>query len=110
MNMNDYQNLAFITDDNIKVDDNRFFYYIMGLTGEAGEVSDKFKKLYRDFDGKMTKEYATSIAKELGDVLWYIAVLSQKIGFNLDDVAHMNIEKLMKRKDSNTISGEGDDR
>ena len=50
------------------------------------------------------------VAKELGDVLWYLANLSNDIGYNLDEIADMNIEKLTSRKNRNKIKGSGDNR
>jgi NTP pyrophosphatase (non-canonical NTP hydrolase) len=80
------------------------------MVGEAGEVADKVKKVIRDDHGIMTDEKKLEIAKELGDVLWYLAQLSTELGFALDKVAEMNIEKLYSRKERGVISGSGDNR
>ena len=77
----------------------------LGLCGEAGEVAEKVKKQVRD--GVFNRH---EVAKELGDVLWYLANLSSDIGYNLDEIAAMNIDKLSSRKDRNKIQGSGDNR
>ena len=88
----------------------KFVYPTIGLVGEAGEVSEKVKKLFRDHGGKMTKEYKMEIAKGLGDVMWYVAQLSTELKLKLSDIATMNIEKLSSRKVRGKISGSGDNR
>ena len=85
-------------------------YTTMGLVGEAGEIANKVKKIYRDNGGEITSEQEDQIAKELGDVLWYIAAVAYEIGYRLDDVATMNLEKLASRKERGVISGSGDER
>lgn len=87
-----------------------FVYPVLGLMGEAGEVSEKVKKLFRDHGGKLTKEYRMEIAKELGDVLWYLAQLSTELGLKFSDVVEMNLEKLASRKTRSTLHGDGDNR
>lgn len=106
--LDDYQKDALTTA--IYPEQYKIIYPALGLTGEAGEVSDKVKKVIRDSNTVFTDEKKTEIAKELGDVLWYVAVLSNDIGFSLSDIAKMNIEKLASRKQRNVISGSGDNR
>lgn len=88
----------------------RIIYPTLGLTGEAGEVSDKVKKVIRDNEGDFTDEIKKEIMKELGDVLWYCATLAHDLGFYLSDVAFGNIEKLESRFQRNKIGGSGDNR
>lgn len=88
----------------------RIIYPTLGLTGEAGEVSDKVKKVIRDSEGDFTDEIKKEIMKELGDVLWYCATLAHDLGFSLSDVAFGNIEKLESRFQRNKIGGSGDNR
>ena len=83
-------------------------YPALGLAGEAGEVADKVKKIIRD--DKDTPEYRTEIAKEIGDVLWYCAVLAYDLGYDLQTIADMNIWKLKERMASGKIRGDGDNR
>jgi NTP pyrophosphatase (non-canonical NTP hydrolase) len=85
-------------------------YPALGLCGEAGEVAEKIKKIIRDKGGVYTPEDKAEILKELGDVLFYVTALSQDLGFSLEDVAGMNVEKLMSRKERNAIHGNGDNR
>lgn len=87
-----------------------FVYPLMGLMGEAGEVSEKIKKLFRDHGGKLTKEYKLEIAKELGDVMWYLAQLSTEFNLKFSDVVKMNLEKLKARKIKGSLHGNGDNR
>ena len=88
----------------------RIVYPTLGLTGEAGEVADKVKKVIRDGQGAFTPEKKLEIVKEIGDVLWYCATLARDLGYELDDVAQMNVEKLRSRMQRNLISGSGDNR
>jgi len=88
----------------------RIFYPALGLAGEAGEVANKVKKIFRDDDGHVTGERRTQIAKELGDVLWYIAALCVDLGLNMGDVARGNIAILAARRQRGTIHGDGDER
>ena len=88
----------------------KIVYPALGLCGEAGEVAEKVKKVLRDNDGVFTDEIKLEIAKELGDVLWYISALSNDIGYSLEQVALMNNQKLISRKERGVISGEGDNR
>lgn len=85
-------------------------YLSLGLNGEAGEVADKVKKVIRDDGGNLSAEHKDALAKELGDVLWYLTQLSRAIGTSLEAVAVMNIKKLAERKKGNTLRGSGDDR
>jgi NTP pyrophosphatase (non-canonical NTP hydrolase) len=83
---------------------------VLGLAGESGEVLEKFKKLLRDKQGVMSDEDKAEIAKELGDVLWYVNAISHLIGYDLDTVAQTNLEKLASRKQRDKLNGSGDNR
>lgn len=82
-------------------------YPSLGLTGEAGEVANKVKKIIRDGQNKNTIQ---EISNEIGDVLWYVALLADDIGCKLSDIANDNLIKLANRKKNGTIHGSGDDR
>ena len=65
----------------------------LGLCGESGEVADLLKKYHfqghdLDFD---------HIAKELGDIAWYLAVGAYAIGYDLETILQMNVDKLKAR-------------
>ena len=83
-------------------------YPALGLAGEAGEVADKVKKIIRD--NKSLVNEKQELAKELGDVLWYINALARDIGYSLEVIAEMNLEKLESRKERGTLQGNGDNR
>ena len=82
-------------------------YLTLGLSGEAGEIANKAKKLIRDGDNPDKRE---EIGKELGDVCWYLAVLAEELGMNLGKIMEDNIEKLSSRKQRGTLGGSGDNR
>ena len=86
-------------------------YLALGLTSEAGEVAGKVKKLIRDgedVEGFELKKMA--IASEVGDVLWYCAMLAKEVGVPLNDIMKDNLKKLHGRKVRGTLHGSGDNR
>ena len=85
-------------------------YPTLGLTGEAGEVANKVKKIIRDGSNKNDNSMVSEIKSEIGDCLWYIAVLADDIGCKLSDIANTNLIKLANRKEKGTIRGSGDKR
>lgn len=92
MEINEYQKLALRT-ANTTESDKLILNGALGLNGESGEVADHIKKyLFQGHD--LDKD---SLAKELGDVCWYIAILSKGIGYDLESIMQMNIEKLKRR-------------
>lgn len=108
MNLNDYQKAALRTARS-KDADNEFLHLVLGLVGEAGEVAEKVKKVIRDENGDFSK-LDELFRKELGDVLWHIAVLADYFGITLEEVAQMNIDKLADRLKRGKIGGSGDTR
>lgn len=108
MEMNEYQQQALKTA--IYSEDGRAVYAALGLTGEAGEVADKIKKVLRDHGGVFDMACKWEIVKELGDVLWYLSLMAHDLGFTLDDVAQMNLDKINSRQLRGRIHGTGDDR
>ena len=86
-------------------------YLALGLTSEAGEVAGKVKKLIRDgedVEGFELKKIA--IASEIGDVLWYCAMMAKEVGVPLDEIMKENLKKLHGRKVRGTLHGSGDNR
>lgn len=88
---------------------NNFVYPTVGLSGEAGEVANKIKKLLRE-DYLLTDEYRKELGKEIGDVLWYLSQLCSELKLSLDAIAKENIKKLLKRVKDDKIHGSGDNR
>jgi NTP pyrophosphatase (non-canonical NTP hydrolase) len=85
-------------------------YPALGLAGEAGEVAEHAKKAIRDHGGEVSAERRAAMAKELGDVLWYVAQLATELDLDLDEIAQANLDKLLSRQQRGVLSGEGDDR
>jgi NTP pyrophosphatase (non-canonical NTP hydrolase) len=85
-------------------------YPALGLAGEAGEVAEHAKKAIRDDDGQVSEERRAAMAKELGDVLWYVAQLASELKLDLDEIAQANLDKLLSRQQRGVLSGSGDDR
>lgn len=108
MEINEYQKAALTTA--VYPEDKRIIYPALGMCGEAGEVADKVKKVIRDNNQNFTNDRKREIAKEIGDVLWYCATLSHDLGFSLEEVAQMNIDKLASRQRRVKLSGSGDNR
>jgi len=90
--------------------DKNFIYPTLGLVGESGEVAEKIKKVLRDKNGNLDDDSKLALKKELGDVLWYLSNLCDELGFSLNDIAKVNLEKLNLRLSRGKISGSGDDR
>ena len=109
MDLNDYQQKSRRTAFYPNLGSNTI-YPTLGLVGEAGEVADKVKKVLRDNNGEFDLDVKKGIMYELGDVLWYIAQLSTELGFDLNDIANENLDKLKSRAIRGKISGSGDKR
>ena len=104
-----YENLAGQTA--IFPKDRALEYLALGMTSEAGEVAGKVKKLIRDgedVEGFEMKKLA--IASEIGDVLWYCAMMAKEVGVPLNTIMQENLRKLHDRKERGTLQGSGDDR
>lgn len=106
--LNEYQRCALETADYPQ--EMKIIYPTLGLSGESGEVAEKVKKTYRDNEGKWDLDRCIATASEVGDCLWYIAVIANDLGFTLQEIAEMNYEKLQSRKKRNKIHGDGDNR
>jgi NTP pyrophosphatase (non-canonical NTP hydrolase) len=85
-------------------------YPALGLAGEAGEVAEHAKKAIRDDAGQVSEERRAAMAKELGDVLWYVAQIASELDLDLDEIADTNLQKLLSRQRRGVLSGSGDER
>lgn len=104
MNLNEYQEKAMET----RLPTAGLEYMWFNLPGEVGELTSLMAKAYRD--GADNDELEEKVKKELGDVLWTLTGLIDAYKWKLEDIAQMNLDKLAKRKEDNTIAGSGDDR
>jgi NTP pyrophosphatase (non-canonical NTP hydrolase) len=89
---------------------NELLHLVLGLVGESGEIAEKFKKWVRDLDSDESRIDRDAVAKELGDVLWYVAVLADYLDLSLDDIAAANLAELADRRNRGVLGGSGDDR
>lgn len=100
-------------------------YPSLGLSGESGELIDKClrlaveighiseatKKLHRDHGGVFRNHaHAMDVALELGDVLWYLSAIAGDIGFTLEQIAELNVQKVESRQERGVLHGSGDNR
>lgn len=87
-----------------------FIYPTLGLCGEAGEVAEKIKKAWRDKNCHPDNNEKQEIAKELGDVLWYLTQIASELNLSLENIALLNLEKIGLRNQNDKINGSGDNR
>lgn len=110
MTLDEYQKEALVTavftDDEFK----DLAHWVFGITGEAGEIAEKFKKIVRDKEAIIGDTDRDEIIKEIGDVMWYLAVLAKQLDVSFDEVGKRNIAKLRDRQNRNKIQGSGDNR
>jgi len=85
-------------------------YAVLGLTNEAGEVAGEVKKAYRDDMGVIFEERRAAIAKEMGDVAWYLAAIASELNISLESIFAANLDKLQDRKNRGVLGGSGNDR
>ena len=92
MTLNEYQKAAQRT-SNLDCIGAKIENGLHGLAGEVGELHDHWKKyLYQRHEFN-----AEHMRKELGDVLWYVAEMACGLGCTLEEIAQMNIDKLLAR-------------
>lgn len=112
MKLGEYQALARETDQNPRGskhssarEPNRAeIIPLLGLVGEMGALLSEYKKLLRD--GEIHRSFREELAEELGDVLWYVANVSDKFDLSLEDIARANLKKVRGR----WLGPEGDPR
>ena len=93
MEINEYQKSAMRTINKDLSEKDMLINGVMGLCGESGEVIDIVKK-HIAHNHELNKDH---LAKELGDVAWYLAETATALGYSLEDIFKMNIDKLKKR-------------
>jgi NTP pyrophosphatase (non-canonical NTP hydrolase) len=108
VDVSDYQRLSRRTAEYPRND--WLAYPALGLAGEAGEIAEHAKKAIRDDAGTVSDERRAAMAKELGDVLWYVAQLASELDLDLNEIAEANLRKLLSRQRRGVLSGSGDDR
>ena len=117
MEINEYQKMALETA--VYPKEFKTIYPALGMNVEAGEVADKVKKVLRDSevivrDGSVAiilpDAKREELAKEVGDVLWYVATMAYDLGYTLEEIATMNYQKLKSRQQRHQLNGSGDNR
>ena len=101
MTFDDYQKQALTTAHTDPSYENTLMaqtIWAMGVAGVAGEVIEKWKKMVAYHEGKMSDEFLTDFKKELGDVVWYVAVLADSLGFSFDEIMQINIISVLSRQ------------
>ena len=93
MTINEYQKLAMTTLNPELSQKDVLINGVMGLCGESGEAIDIVKKWLAQ-GHELDRE---KLAKELGEIAWYLAETAYALGYDLEDVLAANIEKLKKR-------------
>lgn len=121
MTLNEYQEKAMTTCTESSMN---FAYALTGLNAEVGEINDKVAKAIRKDEAVIAsnelmvrcsesleaRKLTAGILAELGDVLWFVALLCKEEGWTMEEVAQMNLDKLADRVKRGVIIGEGDDR
>lgn len=110
MTLTDYQKEALVTAVFTGDEFKDLSHWVLGITGEAGEIAEKIKKIIRDKNATLDKDDKEELIKEMGDVLWYLAVLTKHLGYDFDEVGTRNIAKLRSRQARGKIKGSGDNR
>lgn len=110
MTLDEYQKQALTTVISSESEFKDLLHWVLGINGEAGEIAEKVKKIIRDKQGEVSEDDKAEMAKEIGDVLWYLAVFAHHLGVSFDDVAKQNLEKLASRQQRGTLGGSGDNR
>ena len=87
-------------------DDQALNYLVAGLAGEVGELASIFAKHWRG-DGDLNHDQARA---ELGDILWFVAMLTEWLDTDLSTVAQRNLTKLADRAERGKLKGSGDNR
>ena len=131
MELNEYQKKAMTT---CMPSSENFSYMLLNLVGEVGEFASKVAKGIRkghcsiglepniadayDIANEPTanelwqffgfEERLEELKKEAGDILWQLSGLCSVMGWDLEDIAQMNLDKLAARKEAGTIDGDGD--
>lgn len=85
-------------------------YFALEVCDEAGEIAGKVKKTIRDDNNVFTAERIREVGKEIGDVMWPLAMLADKIGLNIGELMIDNLDKLADRKARGVLGGSGDNR
>jgi NTP pyrophosphatase (non-canonical NTP hydrolase) len=93
--LNEYQRQASETDQRPGKSPASLLIPLLGLAGEAGTLLSEYKKQLRDGPGHV--RFADRVREELGDILWYLGNVADKMGLDLDDVAHANLGKVTDR-------------
>ena len=93
MNVNDYQKEAMTLLNPALTEKDVLMNALMGLCGESGEAIDIVKK-WMAHGHELDKEH---LAKELGDIAWYLAEAATALDMDLEDILQANIEKLKNR-------------
>lgn len=110
MTFAEYQKRALATRLSTGDDFKDLLHWVLGINGEAGEVAEKVKKIIRDKQGNITDADKQELAKEIGDVLWYLAVFADQLDVSFDAIAEQNLEKLRSRQSRGVLGGSGDNR
>lgn len=115
LTLNEYQQKAMTT---CMASSNNFSYMFLNLVGEVGEFASKVAKLIRkdkagiEYDILMMNGChqcdVEELQKEAGDILWQLSGLCTIMGWELEDIAQQNLDKLAARKAVGTIDGNGD--
>jgi NTP pyrophosphatase (non-canonical NTP hydrolase) len=95
MELNQYQRLANLTDQRPGQDDQALAFPLLGLASEVGSLINQYKKRVRD--GEAHQLFNDRAAVELGDILWYVSNLSEKLGHSLQDIADQNLRRINER-------------
>lgn len=85
-------------------------WWALALCGEAGELANQAKKIWRDDDGQITPERREHMLDELGDVFAYASDLADALGSNAGEVINRVYAKNIARFQRGTLQGDGDDR
>lgn len=115
LTLNEYQKKAMTT---CMASSNNFSYMFLNLVGEVGEFASKIAKLIRkdkagiEYDILMMNGChqcdVEELQKEAGDILWQLSGLCTVMGWELENIAQQNLDKLAARKAVGTIDGNGD--
>ena len=117
MELNEYQKQAMTT---CMSSSENFSYMFLNLVGEVGELASKIAKYIRKDKAAVvanklvlvdvSDEEKEDLQKELGDILWQLSGTCSIFGWNLNDIAQQNLDKLASRKERHVIDGSGDNR